>query len=104
MADYWYMRTPLQMLHQGIVDQYNLTPLIHNNCVCVEIRNGIHVLPQVGKLASNQLIEVFACLGIIRNLSSLVSSDTILVTSSSALSWTTLMLNAPTRMMLTLYL
>jgi hypothetical protein len=33
MADKKYMYIPLQMLPQAIVDQYNLTPLIHNNCV-----------------------------------------------------------------------
>jgi hypothetical protein len=56
MTQYEYMRISLQMLPPTIMEQYNLTPLIHNNCVYVEIRIGMYGLPQAGKLANNQLI------------------------------------------------
>jgi hypothetical protein len=56
MSQYECMPIPLQMLSPAIVEQYNLTPLIHNSCVYEEIRNGMHCRPQVGKLANNQLI------------------------------------------------
>jgi hypothetical protein len=36
------------MLPQTIVDQYNLTPLIHNTCVYMELRKAMYGLP-VGK-------------------------------------------------------
>ena len=63
MTQYEYMRIPLQMLPPAIVEQYNLTPLIHNNCVYVEIRKGMYGLPQAGKLANNQLIAALAPFG-----------------------------------------
>jgi hypothetical protein len=37
MTQYEYMHIPLQILPTAIIEQYNLTPLIHNNCVYVEI-------------------------------------------------------------------
>jgi hypothetical protein len=48
------------MLPGAIIDQYNLTPLVHNNSVYVEIRKGMYGLPQAGKLANNLLIEALA--------------------------------------------
>jgi hypothetical protein len=45
MTDYEYMHITLQMLPQAIVDQYNLTPIIHNNCVYLEIRKDVYGLP-----------------------------------------------------------
>ena len=63
MKDYEYMRIPMHMIPQAIIDQYNLTPLVHNNCVYVEIRKGMYGLPQAGKLANNQLIEALAPYG-----------------------------------------
>jgi hypothetical protein len=63
MKDFEYMSIPLQMLPQGIIDQYNLTPLVHNNCINVEIRKGMYGLPQAGKLANHLLIEALAPFG-----------------------------------------
>jgi hypothetical protein len=57
------MYIPLQILPPAIMDQYNLTALIHNNCVYVEIRKGMYSLPQAGKLANNQLIAALAPFG-----------------------------------------
>jgi hypothetical protein len=64
MTQYEYMRIPLQMLPTAIIEQYNLIPLIHNNCVYVKIRKGMYGLPQAGKLANNQLIAALAPLWI----------------------------------------
>ena len=63
MTQYEYMRIPLQMLPTAIIKQYNLTPLIHHNCVYVEIRKGMYGLPQAYKLANNQLIAALAPFG-----------------------------------------
>jgi hypothetical protein len=64
MTQYEYMCTPQQMLPPTIVEQHNLTPLIHNNRVYVEIKNDMCELPQTGKLANNQLIAVQASFGL----------------------------------------
>jgi hypothetical protein len=63
MTQYEYMQIPLQMPHTAIIEQYNLAPLIHNNCVYVEIRKGMYGLPQAGKLANNQLIAALVPFG-----------------------------------------
>jgi hypothetical protein len=63
MKDFEYMHIPLHMLPEAIIGQYNLTPLVHNNCVYVEIRKGMYGLPQAGKLANNLLIEALATFG-----------------------------------------
>jgi hypothetical protein len=63
MKDFEYMCIPLHMLPEAIIGQYNLTPLVHNSCVYVEIRKGMYGLPQAGKLANNLLIEAFVPFG-----------------------------------------
>ena len=45
MAEYEYMRIPLSLIPQVIVDQYNLLPLVHNGFVMVEVRKGVYGLP-----------------------------------------------------------
>ena len=55
MTHYEYMLIPLPILPPTIIDQYNLTPLIHNGFVYVEVRKGMYGLPQAGKLANDQL-------------------------------------------------
>jgi hypothetical protein len=61
MTQYEYMCIPLQMLPPAIKEQYNLTSLIHNSCVYVEIRKGMYGLPQAGKLANSGAIHVYCC-------------------------------------------
>ena len=56
MSRYEYMRVPIWMLPDAIIEQYNLTPLFHNGYVYVEIRRGMYGLPQAGRLANDQLI------------------------------------------------
>ena len=38
MSRFEYMRIPIHQIPQKIIEQYNLTPLIHNGAVYVEIR------------------------------------------------------------------
>jgi hypothetical protein len=65
MKDFEYMHIPLHMIPEAIIGQYNLTPLVHNNCVYVQIRKGMYGLPQAGKLVNNLLLEALAPLGIV---------------------------------------
>jgi hypothetical protein len=60
MKRFEYMRIPVAMLPSAIMHQYNLTPLVHNGHVYVEIRRGMYGLPQAGKLANEQLIQLLA--------------------------------------------
>jgi hypothetical protein len=60
MSRYEYMRIPIDMLPDTIIDQYNLRPLFHNGFVYVEIRRGMYGLPQAGRLANDQLIAFLA--------------------------------------------
>jgi hypothetical protein len=56
MTPFEFMHISQQMLTLAIVDQYNLIPFIHNNCVYVEIRRGIYGPHQAGALTNNPLI------------------------------------------------
>jgi hypothetical protein len=51
LEEYEYMRIPVDMIPQTIMDQYNLAPLVERGFVMVEIRKGIYGLPQAGILA-----------------------------------------------------
>ena len=55
-----YMRIPIWMLPDEIIELYNLRPLFNNGFVYVEIRRGMYGLPQAGRLANNQLIKKLA--------------------------------------------
>ena len=55
MARYEYMRLPIKIIPQEIIDEYSLIPLIHNGYVYLEIRRGMYGLPQAGIIA-NQLL------------------------------------------------
>ena len=57
MTQYEYMRIPVSMLPAAIIQQYDLTPLFHNNHVYVELRRGMYGLPQAGRLANDQLVK-----------------------------------------------
>ena len=60
MSRYEYMRIPIWMLPDDIIEQYNLTPLFSNGFVYVEIRRGMYGLPQAGRLANDQLVKFLA--------------------------------------------
>ena len=50
-----YMKFPIEMFPQHIIDQYGLPDKVLNSFVYVEIQNAIYRLPQVGRLASQLL-------------------------------------------------
>ena len=56
MDRYEYMRVPIWMLPDAIIEQYQLTPLFDDGFVYVEIRRGMYGLPQAGRLANDQLV------------------------------------------------
>jgi hypothetical protein len=60
MSRYEYMRIPVWMLPDDIIAQYDLTRLIVNGFVYVEIRRGMYGLPQAGRLANDQLVAFLA--------------------------------------------
>ena len=56
MVDFEYMKLPLRMFPQDIVQQYNLKDLVATYCyVCMEISKGMPGLKNSGRLASDSL-------------------------------------------------
>jgi hypothetical protein len=55
MSRYEYMRLPINIFPQEIIQAYNLMPLVHNGHVYIEIQWGMYGLPQAGIIA-NQLL------------------------------------------------
>lgn len=57
MARYeYYMRIPTSDISTSIMKQYQLQPLSQNGQVLVEIRKGVHGLPQEGIIANTRLV------------------------------------------------
>jgi hypothetical protein len=66
MERYEYMRLPIDIIQQEIIDQYyQLLPLVHNGYVYIETRKGMYGLPQVGIIANNKLRTHLATFGYI---------------------------------------
>jgi hypothetical protein len=57
MDRYEYMKIPLHMFPDAIIEQYNLMDLQVNGFVYVEIRRGMHGLPKAGRLVNDYLRE-----------------------------------------------
>jgi hypothetical protein len=55
MEAFEYMRIPIKLIPQEIVDQYNLLTLVSDGHVYIEVQKGMYGLPQEGILA-NQLL------------------------------------------------
>jgi hypothetical protein len=55
-----YTRLPIDIIPQEIILLYNLLPLVHNGYVYMEIRQGMHGLPQAGILANQPLAKHLA--------------------------------------------
>jgi hypothetical protein len=55
MKDPEYMRIPLNLIPDEIIDQYNLHDIAHNGFIYCEIQKGMYGLPQAGKLAHDKL-------------------------------------------------
>jgi hypothetical protein len=60
MLQYKYMRIPIDLLPDAIIEHYDLRLFIHDGYVYVEIRRGMYGLPQAGCLANDQLIAFLA--------------------------------------------
>ena len=56
MQRYEYMRIPLALIPQAIIDQYDLMSIAHKGHVCVEITKGMYGLPQAGRIANDALV------------------------------------------------
>ena len=50
-----YMRLPINIIPEEIIEQYNLLPLVINGLVYIEIRKGVYGLPQASKTAHDRL-------------------------------------------------
>jgi hypothetical protein len=55
MARFEYMRFPIAIIPQEVIDAYDLMSMVHNDHIYVEIRHGMYGLPQAGIIA-NQLL------------------------------------------------
>jgi hypothetical protein len=56
MDSFEYMRIPIKLTPQELIEQYNLLPLVSDGHVYIEVQKGMFGLPQAGILA-NQLIS-----------------------------------------------
>ena len=52
-----FMRMPIKIIPQDIIDQYNLLDIVNDGCVYIRIERGMYGLPQSGKLANDLLVE-----------------------------------------------
>ena len=55
MAQYEYMNISLDILPEEIIAQYNLRQLTSNAWVYLEIRKGMPVLKEAGRIANNRI-------------------------------------------------
>jgi hypothetical protein len=60
MARYEYMRLPIAIIPQEIIDEYQLLDIVHNGFIYMEIRRGMYGLPQAGIIANQLLTERLA--------------------------------------------
>jgi hypothetical protein len=58
-----YMRIPVKLIPQEIIDDYKLTPLIYRDYIFVEINKGMYGLPQAGLLGNKILARRLAKYG-----------------------------------------
>ncbi len=63
MARHEFMKLPLNLIPEEIVQQYNLASIVHKDYVYIEICKGMYGLPQAGKLANEQLTTHLAKYG-----------------------------------------
>jgi hypothetical protein len=60
MTRYEYMKMPIALVPQEIIDEYNLMPLVHKDHIYIETQRGMYGLPQAGLLANDLLTERLA--------------------------------------------
>jgi hypothetical protein len=57
---YEYVRIPVNMVPEDIMNEYNLHALVHNGYVYVEVRKGMYGLPQEGLITKILLAKILA--------------------------------------------
>ena len=55
MNRYQYMKLPLDIIPEEIIQQYNLKNLAHKGFLYMEIQKGMYGLPQAAKIANDKL-------------------------------------------------
>jgi hypothetical protein len=55
MQRYEYMKLPIKLIPQEVIDQYNLLDLVSDGYIYIEIRKGMPGLKQAGRLANDRL-------------------------------------------------
>ena len=55
MNRYDYMKLPLEIIPEEIIQHYNLRNLSHKGFVYMKIQKGMYVLPQASKIANDKL-------------------------------------------------
>ena len=55
MNIYEYMKLPLDIIPEEIIQQYNLRKLAHKGSVYMETRKGMYGIPQAGKIENDKL-------------------------------------------------
>ena len=55
MNIYEYMKLPLEIIPEEIIQQYNLINLAHKGSVYMEIQKDMYGLPQAGKIANDKI-------------------------------------------------
>ena len=55
MNRYEYMKLPLDIIPEEIIQRYNLRKLTHKDFVYMEIPKGMYGIPQSGKIANDKL-------------------------------------------------
>jgi len=63
LEEYEYMRLPVDLIPQEIIDLYNLKDLVCDGFIHMEIRGGMYGLPQAGRLAHDGLKQHLAPYG-----------------------------------------
>ena len=88
-----YMRLPINIIPDEIIEQYNLLPLVVNESIYIEIQKGMYGLPQAGKIAYDRLRKHLLQHGYSPLHSLLVYGDTHIARLPSPLSSMILVLN-----------
>ena len=55
-----YMKMPIGIFPQHVIEQYNLMQKVYKGCIWIEIRRSMYGLPQAGKLANEFLRKKLA--------------------------------------------
>ena len=63
MNRYEYMKMPISIFPQHVIEEYNLLKKVYKGCVWMEIWRSIYGLPKSGKLATEYLRKNLAAHG-----------------------------------------